>query len=454
MKKKLLSVLVISSMALSLAACGGNAKTNNAGATNAPEAGGNKEPAAEKVTLKLSTWQTEAKAKWSTIIAEFEKTHPDIHVEVDLLNEKGDSVASMQKLDLMAAASDPLDIVELPYTNYSQRADIGLLAPMDEYIQKEGYKLSDEYLVDTSVNGKIYALPSSMQRWFVLLNKEMLDEAGLPVPTDWTWADFEEYAKKLTKGEGATKRFGAYLHNWPDYFQLQLMSKPEDNTFLKADGTSNALDPQFKANLQMMKKMMYEDKSATPYEDIISQKLAYRNQYFNGLAAMLPMGDWMVAESGGTEAIPATFVTAFAPIPRLDSESKHYSPVQPTYMGIAAKSKNKEAAYTFVRWYTSEGLEIGGRVFSGWAKSDTNKLVDTIVNGSKDPSKIDVDSLKFTMENSTPGATQVPAKYADEAKNNVIPEAEMYLLGQQDLDVTVNNIDKKISEVVQNNSGK
>lgn len=246
-------------------------ETNNAGATNAPDAGGNSKPAAEKVTLKLSTWQTEAKAKWSTIIAEFEKTHPDIHVEVDLLNEKGDSVASMQKLDLMAAASDPLDIVELPYTNYSQRADIGLLEPMDDYIQKEGYKLADEYLVDTTVNGKIYALPSSMQRWFVLLNKEMLDEAGLPVPTDWTWADFEEYAKKLTKGEGATKRFGAYLHNWPDYFQLQLMSKSTDNTFLKADGTSNALDPQFKANLQMMKKMMYEDKSATPYEDIISQ---------------------------------------------------------------------------------------------------------------------------------------------------------------------------------------
>lgn len=107
-----------------------------------------------------------------------------------------------------------------------------------------------------------------------------------------------------------------------------------------------------------------------------------------------------------------------------------------------------------MRWYTSEGLEIGGRVFSGWAKSDTNKLVDTIVSGSKDSSKIDVDSLKYTMENSTPGATQVPAKYADEAKNNVIPEAEMYLLGQQDLDVTVANIDKKITEVVQNNSGK
>ncbi|WP_438348753.1 ABC transporter substrate-binding protein [Paenibacillus sp. FA6] len=457
MKKRKLSAMLLSlTLVLAVTACGsgGNSASNSKpGATDATPDAGNKPAVKEQVTLKISTWQTDAKAKWSSIIPEFEKKHPNIKVELDLLNEKGDSVASMQKLDLMAASNDPLDIIELPYTNYSQRADIGLLEPLEGFIEKDGYKYEDEYLVDTKVNGTIYALPSSMQRWFVLLNKDMLDEAGLPVPTDWTWKEFEDYALKLTAGEGATKRYGAYLHNWPDYFQLQLMSKASNNTFLKADGTSNATEPLLKTNLEMMKKMMYEDKSASMYEDIISQKLAYRNQYFNKLAAMLPMGDWMVAESGGTDAIPATFVTAFAPLPKLEGETHHYSPVQPTYMSVAAKSKNKEAAYTFIRWYTSEGLEIGGRVFSGWAKSDTGKLVDTIVAGTKDSSKIDVASLKYTMENTTPGDAPVPAKYADEAKNVVIPEAELYILGKQDVDKTITSIDNKIAEVIKNNSG-
>lgn len=453
-KRKLASVLLSAGLAMSITAC--SSGTNNTpsptnDATKPAEATSTPTPQAEEVVLKLSTWRTNAVAKWDMIISEFEKDHPGIKVELDLLNEKGDSVASMQKLDLMAASKDQLDIIELPYTNYSQRADIGLLEPLEDYIAKDGYKYEEEYLVDTKVNGKVYALPSSMQRWFVLLNKEMLDEAGLPVPQDWTWSEFQDYAKQLTKGEGATKRYGVYLHNWPDLFQLQLMSKPSDNTYLKGDGTSNALEPLFKSNLEMMKKMMYEDQSANKYEDIISQKLAYRNQYFNGLAAMLPMGDWMVSESGGTDTFPATFVTAFAPIPRLDNETNHYSPVQPTYMGVAAKSKNKEAAYTFVRWYTSQGLEIGGTVFSGWAKSDTGKLVDTIVGGTKDPSKIDVESLKYTMENTVPGEAPVPAKYADEAKNSVIPEAELYILGNQDLDATIANIDKKIAEIVKNN---
>ncbi len=451
-KRKIASVALSVTLAASLAACGGggNKPAASEGPSNAPSNGASEKPG-EEIVLKISTWQTNEKAKWDFIIPEFEKANPGIKVELDLLNEKGDSVASMQKLDLMAATNDQLDIVELPYTNYSQRADIGMLEPLDSYLEKDGIKYEDEYLVDTKVNDKIYALPSSMQRWFILLNKEMLDEANLEVPKDWTWSEFEEYAKKLTKGEGASKRYGAYLHNWPDLFQLQLMSKPSDNTFLKADGTSNALDPVLKNNLEMMKRMMYTDKSANVYEDIISQKLAYRNQYFNGLAAMLPMGDWMVAESGGTDAIPANFVTAFAPIPKLDSEDKHYSPVQPTYMGVASKSKNKEAAYKFVRWYTSEGLEIGGRVFSGWAKSDTGKLVDTIVNGTKDPSKIDVESLKYTMENTVPGNAPVPVKYADEAKNIVIPEAELYIMGKQDIDKTLQNIDKKIADIVKDN---
>lgn len=453
MKKRLTMMLLGLAVFASACSSNGNGGTTNGNGSTTPANTASKEPAAEQVTIKLSTWQTNDKAKWSDIIPVFEEKYPNIKVELDLLNEKGDSIASMQKLDLMAASNDQLDIIELPYTNYSQRANIGLLEPLESYIDKDGYKYEDEYLVDTKVNDKIYALPSSMQRWFVLLNKEMLDEANLPVPTDWTWKEFEEYAVKLTKGEGATKRYGAYLHNWPDYFQLQMMSKTSDNTFLKADGTSNAADPVFKANLEMMKKMMYEDKSANMYEDIISQKLAYRNQYFNGLAAMLPMGDWMVAESGGTDAIPAKFVTAFAPLPKLEGESKHYSPVQPTYMGVAAKSKNKEAAYTFIRWYTSEGLAISGRVFSGWAKSDSSKLIDTIVGAAKDPSKIDVESLKYTMSNTVPGTAPVPAKYADEAKNTVIPEAELYILGKQDVDSTVANIDKKIQEVVKSNSG-
>lgn len=450
--KKIFSTVLAASLVLSLTACGGS-KTESA-STPSPEGTATKAPGAQEVKIKIATWQTDAKAQWSKIIPEFEKANPGIKVELDLLNEKGDSVASMQKLDLMAASDDQLDIIEMPYTNYSQRAAIGMLEPLESFIEKDGYKYEDEYLVDTRVNGKIYALPSSMQRWFVLLNKDALDEAGLSVPKDWTWAEFEDYAKKLTKGEGAKKQYGAYFHNWPDLYNLQLKSKPTDNNYLKADGTSNAKDPVLKANLEMLKKMMYEDKTASPYEDIISQKLHYRTQFFNKAAAMVPIGDWMVAEAGGTDTIPATFKTAFAPIPKLEGADGHYSPVQPTYIGVSANSKNKEAAYKFIRWYSSEGLEFGGRVYSGWAKSDVDKLTDKITSTSKDPSKIDMESLKYTMKNTKPGNAPVPATFTGEIEKAIVPEVELYLLNKKDIDKAVETMDKNVTGIVNNNAKK
>ena len=49
----------------------------------------------------------------------------------------------------------------------------------------------------------------------VLINKDMLDAAGLDVPSlDWTWDDYREYAEKLTSGSGADTKYGSYFHSW------------------------------------------------------------------------------------------------------------------------------------------------------------------------------------------------------------------------------------------------
>lgn len=50
----------------------------------------------------------------------------------------------------------------------------------------------------------------ALQPRIVYLNKNAIDEAGLKVPTDWTWDEFQDYAKKLVKGGGTTKRYGAF----------------------------------------------------------------------------------------------------------------------------------------------------------------------------------------------------------------------------------------------------
>ena len=40
-----------------------------------------------------------------------------------------------------------------------------------------------------------------------MVNKGHLDEAGLEIPTEWTWDDYRDYAKAMTTDE----HYGSYL---------------------------------------------------------------------------------------------------------------------------------------------------------------------------------------------------------------------------------------------------
>ena len=71
-------------------------------------------------------------------------------------------------------------------------------------------------------NGEYYGLPMKNITLLVMLNKAHLDEAGLKIPTEWTWDDYTDYAKKLK----TDKHYGSYLHSWHFFHSnLKLMGK-------------------------------------------------------------------------------------------------------------------------------------------------------------------------------------------------------------------------------------
>ncbi|WP_309242115.1 hypothetical protein [Paenibacillus sp. S150] len=99
----------------------------------------------------------------------------------------------------------------------------------------------------------------------MLLNKDALDEAGLPVPAyGWTWDDYRDYAKKLTKGEGVDKRYGTYFHTWELYMNAPAQTVMKD-PFRYDEGTTILSDPAYKYFFQLRKDMETIDKSAKPY---------------------------------------------------------------------------------------------------------------------------------------------------------------------------------------------
>ncbi|MBT2290776.1 extracellular solute-binding protein [Paenibacillus albidus] len=442
-----------------LSGCGGAGNTNKAAEGNgaaAPEAS-----SGENLNLRLYTYGTEEAYNWKHTLEAYKKVEPNVTVELVQLSEKGDTQEAFKKLDLEAASSAQMDILMFSdAAGYAQRVALGMAEPLDEFIAKDGYKVEEDYKVDTHLDGKVYALPGKFNPWYVLLNKNHLDEAGLEVPKDWTWDDFADYAQKLTKGEGAQKRYGTYFHGpqaggWMEFLKLKLENQPQNAEFLKADGTSNLDDPNFKETLELRLRMEKEDQSSVPYTDMISQKLAYRTQFFNESASMLLIGSWMNTEIGGTDKVPLNFNVAVAPFPKnKPGDENGLTPVTTDYVAVAAKSEHKEAAYKFVRWYTTEGQLVQGKNIPAWSKVTSDQvtgIIDTILSGTKNPEKVDKESLVATLVASKASAIIPPATYQSEVYKAINEEYEKMILGNQDVDTTVKNSQERVNKIIDAN---
>lgn len=119
-----------------------------------------------------------------------------------------------------------------------------------------------------------------------------MDAAGLPVPKpDWTWDDYREYARKLTKGEGVDKVYGSHKHTWQICNLLGMYSTKLGNPYFKgAADKLNFGDPNIRGFLQFRYDLENVDKTEMPYFETKSQNVPYRNQWFNQKAAMMPKG--------------------------------------------------------------------------------------------------------------------------------------------------------------------
>jgi sn-glycerol 3-phosphate transport system substrate-binding protein len=87
--------------------------------------------------------------------------------------------------------------------------DLGVATPVQDFIDKEKYDVSDlepNVLAYYTVDGKQWSMPFNTSNPMVYYNKDMFKAAGLdPNKPPRTWAEVEEYAKKLTKKDAAGK---------------------------------------------------------------------------------------------------------------------------------------------------------------------------------------------------------------------------------------------------------
>ena len=202
-RRDFLRLTSIGAGAVALAAC----------APVAAPAGGGGEAAMEATAITyLSQGGDEAAInRYQPLIDAFHEANSDVQVNMQL--EPGGAIEVQTKLlTLIAAGEAPDAYWAHSYTNAGQskrdiQLDISDLVAGDDEVNPEDYLPAA--WADFSVDGKQIGFPRETTSTVIIYNKELLDAAGVAMPSeDWTWDDFLAAATAVTQGEGAEKIYG------------------------------------------------------------------------------------------------------------------------------------------------------------------------------------------------------------------------------------------------------
>ena len=332
------------------------------------------------------------------------------------------------------------------------RAASGSYLPLDEYFEAEGVTPEDAYDIVVRNDEQVYSIFSDIRyNNVILINKDMLEAAGLSMPDqNWTWDDYREYAIAMTQGTGANTIYGSYIHSWGNQNLLGVYCAKPDNAFFNDDGSLTFGNPEFRDFLQFRYDLENVDKASTPLADVKALNMNYRDQFFSGKIAMLPMGTNLLSDVGN-EIYAHDFVTAFAPCPLWNVDDTRYNSVGGIYYHIAKTSAHPQEAFEFLRFWTTEGVPLKAMFTSNEKGVDKMESTKAIVAGFED--LVDLDSLEALMEN--PDGVETYDSFAPEYQSQIETvlneETDKFLLGSQSLDDTINNLLTRGNEIIEEN---
>ncbi len=376
------------------------------------------------------------------LVAAFNESQPDIQAKYT--RYVNDDTGNTQ-LDTALQGGTPIDVYQsygIPRT--SQRIGAGAALDLTPYIEAD-QEITD-WLDTVSVftyEDTYFSLPTVRDLTVVIINQQLLDDAGVTLPETWTTDEFRELASQLTQDFA----YGTYA---PPDLSIQLLGP---NRWYNDDATaSNFDDPAFRQNLELHGGMI-EDGSAFPWTDVLARNLRVyqQNLFLTGQVALWPSGSWVLRYVNDLEGFPHDFVTTFASIPTpVDAEDPWDLGTIDNNILINPLSENQDAAWEFLRFRLIDGaytyLKAGKEpAFPGTPVED---VVAGILGENRDE-LYDVDAyqalisqtdVRIPTDTITVASAQIQQIYQQ--------ESDRFLIGEVDIDETLTSIKEQADEAI------
>ncbi|NEW07437.1 extracellular solute-binding protein [Paenibacillus sp. SYP-B3998] len=369
-KNNTLKLVMASTLAISLTACGAAGTGSKTTTTATATASGGSTTDVKKQENVTITFQniypdpTDPKnGMLKKIVNDYQTKNPNIKVELDSLNTDQQKL----KLKTQAASKEVPDITIVnPSAQMKPFVDAGLFAPLNDMVEQNGLKdtFQNGILDFYTFNKNIYALPDGNNIGLVYYNKDLFKQASVEVPKT-----FEEMvaAVKTLKGKGIQPMAIGEKDSWTGSFLFMnvLLRTNGGPGFLQAvvDGKKTFQDPAFTDAVSSFQDLIQAgafQEGATSFD-----YNAGENLFKTGKAAMYFMGSWA---TGGIETSSVNGKVGVFKFPTVKGKGNpdEFMLAPGSGFAISANSKHLKETKDFLNYfmlnYPKEAFSVKGAV--------------------------------------------------------------------------------------------
>lgn len=287
---------------------------------------------AASVTLDVSGWVEE---RDQAVIAAFEAEHPDIKINYRV-------ITGNETLFVQLAAGEGPDVMTISWANIGDFMRAGLLENLSPYIKTDTREIDPDDIFAAALAGgewnkQQYALPATLGAQGLYLNTDLFAQHGLALPPEnWSWEDFARLAKRLTRVDSSGNKVQWGWQNTTDYAPWMSVVYSYGGRLLSPGFTAPVFNtPATVAGLKMLQQMVYEDGVTGG---------AFLK---NNVAMVIRPAETVTTWLAGVNFRWQGFLMPSGPAGRALMGGAHQ-------LAINKASKNKAAAWTFVKYYVGK----------------------------------------------------------------------------------------------------
>lgn len=386
MKKTFVSMIIFTLLISALlVGCGGGEQDN---AANNEETTVEEGAAEEDVTLTYFTFSAapDHLEDLDEMIAIFEAEHPNIHIEVQTATWDD----YFTKLQTRIAGGDAPDVFELNYESFVSYAAKDVLLNLEPLSQADSdYDASIYYpraLEAFRYNDMQLGMPETFSTVVLYYNVDAFDSAGIDYPAaDWTWADATEAGKALM---AANDGWGIY--SGIQFWEFYKKAAQNNCNFFNEDQTEVLINsPECVEALETMLSLL--DEGVMPTNEEMAG-VSDGDLFISGDLGMLVSGIWMFSAFGD-----ASFNWDIQVEPGMETQATHFFA---NSVNVYAGTEHPEAAYEWVKFFTSDPAMAEIRINTGWELPTLNNpeyVAGYLEQSPPDNRQAVFDSLEFAI---------------------------------------------------------